>query len=242
MTSSPERPEPTVVVARLAAKEFPDAHVVLVSGSVIAGRGTATSDLDVVVVQETDDVPYRRSLTFEGWPVEVFVHSRGTMEEFFAKDVREGRPSMLRIWSEGVLVVDFYGQGAELQQVAREMFDRGYPAPAQRTLDKLRYQVTDLLEDLEGDPSGEESLFIAPTLGMALCHLRLLTAGRWVGRGKWLLREARSFDQVWTDRLVAAIRSHERGDADPLIRLTDETLTKLGGRLFDGFHDSWDDG
>jgi hypothetical protein len=88
-------------------------------------------------------------------------------------------------------------------------------APRPEELRKLRYQFTDLPADLEGDASGPESFFVAPTLAFALCHLKLLpsrldllaTFGsrsssptrRWTSMGTGPLRMCRS-ERLMTTR------------------------------------------
>jgi Nucleotidyltransferase domain len=162
------------VATTFVEHSFPAARAAVLAGSVVAGRATQTSDLDIVVVTDDDKAPWRGSDLVSGWPVEYFVHTQMTMSAFLEKDVRLRRPAMLRMWSEGVLLLDLDGTGSTIRRRARELFARGYLAPRPEELRKLRYQVTDLLADLEGDAAGPESFFIAPTLAFALCHLKLL--------------------------------------------------------------------
>ena len=192
------RPQPVDAARQMATDHFPSATVVLLAGSVVAGRETTTSDLDVVIILDSLEDPYRRSLLFLGWPVEAFVHSEETLGRTFDMDVQNRNPAMLRMWSEGVLVADLDGTGERIKSLAASKLASGCPPPSKAAVDKLRYEATSLLEDLEGDPTGAESLFVAPTLCIALCHLRLLVARAWIGTGKWRLREAQHLDAEWT--------------------------------------------
>jgi hypothetical protein len=234
------RSDPIEAAASLLQQRFPGAQAAVLAGSVVAGTPTSTSDLDVVVViPDEDDVPWRESFTHAGWPVELFVHSERTLRDFFDRDVRQRRPSMIRMWLQGRLLADADGIGSTLKSDARRLFDAGYGGADDKELRKLRYLATDLLKDLEGEPLGPESAFVAPTLAVALCHLRLLDAGRWVGTGKWMFREANLLDPEWTAALVDALRMQATGDAVPLIQVAVTTLADVGGELFDGYTERW---
>lgn len=60
---------------RLVTERFPDARAAWLGGSVARGQATLTSDLDVTVLLGRPPAPYRESLTYAGWPVEIFAHT-----------------------------------------------------------------------------------------------------------------------------------------------------------------------
>ena len=64
----------------------------------------------------------------------------------------------------------------------------------------------------------------------ATAELALLVAGRWLGGGKWLLRELRAADPRLADELIGA-----RDDPVRLASLADEVLARAGGRLWAGY-------
>jgi hypothetical protein len=118
------------------------------------------------------------------------------------------------------------------------MIDAGPPPRDDDALAFLRYHVTELLDDLRGDPNGDESRLIADALVRAAADLHLAMAGAWSGGGKWLLRELREAAPAFADELVAALRAHEWSDARPLITLVDRVLEASGGPLFEGYRAS----
>ena len=74
---------------------FPHAQAVFWAGSIVRGEGTPSSDLDLVVLSDApQDAPRRESLVFEGWPVEVFVHTWDSLLMFFEHDFQRRRPSL----------------------------------------------------------------------------------------------------------------------------------------------------
>jgi hypothetical protein len=142
---------------------------------------------------------------------------------------------MLRIWAHGTIVQDNEGLGTSLQAEAAQTLRAGYGSASRKELDRIRHQTTDLLDDLIGSGTADESVFTAAHLGIALSHLRLLVAGAWLGRGKWMYREVSNLDPEWSDALTHALRKQAQGDAGPLVDLAEATLAQSGGRLFDGY-------
>jgi hypothetical protein len=235
------RRAPDAVALDAVLARYPDALVIVLAGSVVGGIPTSTSDLDVVVLLEADGLPRRESFTAEDWPIELFAHSPTTMRAFFEKDVLLRRPSMIRIWASGRVLHDTDGLGVAVQQEAQRLLEARYGGPSPAEVRKLRYLVTDLLDDLIGDPTGDESVFVAPTLAIALCHLKLLSTGAWTGTAKWMYREAHAQDPEWAEALVRSLREHAKGSPTNMIAFAERTLVSLGGRLFDGYSEPWEE-
>src|SRR5947209_12715597 len=119
------RSDPVDAARRFVEQHFPEATAALVGGSVIRGEGTSTSDLDIVVIGDNGDAPFRASYVYEGWPVEVFVHTEESLPQWIAKDGERRRPSMAMMVAEGVPV---RGEGAlveRMKAIARALLDRG---------------------------------------------------------------------------------------------------------------------
>lgn len=234
-----DRPDPAEAAARIADDRYPHADLVILAGSVTAGRATPTSDLDLVVVSTNDeDAPFRESFVALGWPVEAFVHTPDSLQGFIRMDVAERERSMPRMVATGWVIRDRADLAARLRDEAQAMIDTGPPPRDDEALASLRYRVTDLLDDLRGDPDGDESRFIVDDLVRSVSELFFAMAGAWQGGGKWLLRELREADPGFADDLVAARRAHERGDAGPLIALVERVLGASGGPLFEGYRAS----
>jgi len=101
---------------RLVGERFPAATAAFLGGSVVRGGATATSDLDITVLRAEGE-PYRESITYEGWPVELFVHTEESVRHYVAKDRAQRRPTMARLVSEGRLLLDRDGSGSRLAAV-----------------------------------------------------------------------------------------------------------------------------
>jgi hypothetical protein len=222
--------DPVADAQALVEERFPAARAAFLGGGVLSPRRTSASDLDIVVVIDGPPAPFRESLRWRGWPVELFVHRLGTTAAWFAKDVARRRPTLPRMCADGVILVDADGTGAAIRAQAQGVLEAGPPPVTQAELDAHRYGLTDLLDDLTGSTDAGETIIISWTLVTSVAQLALLTAGAWLGGGKWLLRDLRQVDLALADELLAA-----RENPAELARIADQVLDRAGGRLWAGY-------
>jgi hypothetical protein len=223
---------------RLVEERFPEARAAFLGGSVVLGGATATSDLDITVLQ-VEGVPYRESLQYDGWPVELFVHTVGSVRHYVTKDRERRRPTMARLVSAGVVLLDRDGSGAAVAAECAHAVAAG-PAPlADGERDALRYALTDLLDDLGGGGDPHLLTAVAVQTWQSAAELRLALGQRWSGTGKWLVRELAAYDAesgtAYAERLDAGLRAAMNGDPGPLTAVADEVLAGSGGRLWSGY-------
>jgi predicted nucleotidyltransferase len=241
MTDIPDaqRPAPVEAARRFVDAHFPECYVAFVASSVLRGEGTATSDLDVVIITGREDAPSRQSFVWEGWPVEAFVHTETSYLDFFARASGRYEPSLELMCAEGVVLRDRDGLAARIKEMARRELEAGPEPLTRRGMDRLRYAITGLIDDLVGSERPDESFFIAHSLAEECVKLALLRNGRWLGKGKWVLRALRRFDPTMATRLSAALGLFcSMGSKDDLIAFADDVLEPVGGRLFEGYYDS----
>ncbi len=96
--------DPVRDAAALVGERYPAAVAAFLGGGVLSARRTATSDLDIVVVLSGPPAPFRESLRWRGWPVELFVHDAASLEHFFGKDAARRRPTLARMCTSGVVL------------------------------------------------------------------------------------------------------------------------------------------
>ena len=238
-TSYESRPDPIESARRVVEAHFPECYVAFLSSSVLRGEGTATSDLDVVIITGREDAPFRQSFMWEGWPVETFVHTETSYLDFFAKVRGRYEPTLEMMCAEGVVLRDRDGLADRIKETARRELEAGPEPLTQRAIDRMRYTITDLMDDLIGSERPEESFFIAGRLAEECVSLVLLRNRRWLGKGKWVLRALRRFDPVMAERLGNAVALFcSTGSKDDLLTFAKEALEPVGGRLFEGYYDS----
>jgi|HubBroStandDraft_6_1064221.scaffolds.fasta_scaffold543023_2 hypothetical protein len=222
--------DPIADAGALVAERFPGALAAFLGGGVLSARRTATSDLDVVVVIGGPPAPFRESLRWRGWPVELFVHDQASIGYYFALDAAHRKPTLARMVADGAPVAGRENVQAAITDLARSVLAAGPPEPTTAELDWRRYGLTDLLDDLAGSTDPGETAVICWTVWRQTAELALLLAGCWLGGGKWLLRELRAADPELAAELVAA-----SGDRARLTTVADLVLGRAGGRLWAGY-------
>jgi hypothetical protein len=224
--------EPLVAARTIVGELFPAARWAVLAGSVLTAARTPGSDLDIVVCQPPDEagLPYRRSLRSGGWPVELFVHDQASLEHYPALDLAGRRPSLHRMLATGRALYGHDGEPARTQARCASVLADGPPPMETTGLDRRRYELTDLLDDLthSGDPA--ETVTIAATLWTRAAELALHADRHWLDGGKWLLRELRDLDAEFADRWIAA-----HGDPTQTAVFARDILDRVGGPLFDGY-------
>lgn len=229
--------EPFALALKLAESKYANAELVLLSGSCARGEATSSSDLDLVVLTQADpEAPYRSSYYFQDWPVEAFVHTEASLRDFFAQDIQRRRPSLPQMCAEGQILIDT-GCAQAIQEEAQALLAAG-PAPLSEAESRaLRYQLTDLLMDLEARPTERElRFFISAQLIPRAVDALMAHWGRWSGAGKWSWRVLQEQAPERAETLKRALEALEEGELEPLISWGDAVVSEIGGRLFDGYH------
>nr|WP_221379318.1 nucleotidyltransferase domain-containing protein [Actinoplanes polyasparticus] len=215
--------DPLTDARDLVLDRFPEATWALLTGSVLGPARTPGSDLDIMVLR--DEAPhFRESLRFRGWPVELFVNTPATLAAFLADDLAARKPSTHRMLATGVPLL---GDPSEVTGQCAQILAAGPPGLTMAERDRLRYGLTDLLDDHHHATDPGERVVIAAALWTETARAALAFAGWWLSSGKWLLRELRQQDPVLAARWLAA-----RDDPAELAR---EVLERAGGPLFDGY-------
>ncbi|WP_157573672.1 nucleotidyltransferase domain-containing protein [Nocardia jejuensis] len=227
------------VARQLVRRDFPQARAAWLGGSVALGIATVTSDLDITVLLAGSPAPYRASMRYGGWPVELFVQTENSLEHFRAAERAERRPSTLRLIGHSCVLLDADGSGAHFRESYAKQLASGPDPLTDNELRSARYRITDLLDDLIGSEDPAERLMIATTVWHAAADLLLIGNRLWTGSGKWLHRELAAFDRTagtaYAETLANAVASVVSGADEPMVDVVTEVLDLFGGRLFDGY-------
>lgn len=223
----------------LVAERFPGARAAWLAGSVVSGTATSTSDLDITVLLPGPPAPFRESLVYDGWPVELFVHSRESVAHWLAKDLERRRPTLARLISSGVVLVDADGVGTALAEECAAVLFAGPGPLSESDRDSMRYALTDLLDDLADATDPAVTAAVAFATWESAARLLLAAGGRWWGTGKWLVHELREYDAAretsYVLRLHAGLAAAVERDAVLLEVVAEEILDAAGGRLWAGY-------
>ncbi len=229
--STPQDSARSYVVAH-----HPTALAAILGGGATSARRTSTSDLDIVVFVSDPPPPFRVTDEHDGWPVELFAHTRETFVSFVDREVALRGSPLLHMCAEGTLLFDHSGIGEWARTTSRERFAEGPPPLSPTELEDARYRVTDLLDDLAGATDPDERLLIANRLLTTVAELVLSVRGSWLGTGKWLLRRLREVDPVACASLLSTYRALVASDApEAFHRAVSDVLDSVGGRLLVGY-------
>lgn len=219
---------------RFVAARFPKASVAVIGGSTSRGERTRTSDIDLLVIGDDllSEGETGAALTeeFDGEIFEVFAYTPQGFDEWAQRGVAQHRPVIVHMLVEGTPVRGG-GELATLRDAWSERLDRG-PSLDTHELDFRRYVITDVLDDLRDATDPLERRVIAATLFERTAELMLLTAGRWIGTGKYLPRRLRELPAARVDALVGPYLS---GNVEDLADAVEQELAAAGGTLQAGF-------
>jgi hypothetical protein len=206
----------------------------VLAGSTALGTATATSDLDIVVVLDGPPAPYRETIRVSGTPVELFVHTSESLAYWFDRERSEGRCTLAHMLSTGVALA---GRDVDsIQSAATRWVEAGPERWTQDQLEHRRYALTDALDDLVGAVDPDERDAVAGQALVMAAEMVLSVRGRWLGRGKWLVRFLRDVDQEIATSLMTGHRvAVATGSADAFVAACEVVLAEAGGRLTEGF-------
>jgi hypothetical protein len=216
------------------ARRFAGCAFAFAAGSIMRGEGKSTSDVDLVVVFDRLDVAWRESFMDDHLPFEAFVHDPETLSWFFENDMALGYPIIIHMVASGHILGGDVEQAKACQMHARKLLDEGAPALSAAKLDALRYQITDTLDDLRDERGIEDMRAITAQLYQPLADLMLLTRGRWSGKGKWIPRLLKAFDEELFGGFDRSFALAMAGDVKRLIEFADAELARTGGPYFHG--------
>jgi hypothetical protein len=221
----------------IQSSRYKDALVMFAAGSIVRGEGTPFSDLDLVVVYAKLPCAHRESFRFGGCPVEAFVHDPETLEYFYTEvDRPSGVPALATMVVEGIEIPGPTDMSRQMKRTAVAAIEAGPPPLDIQTERRMRYFLSDLLDDLRTPRCGEELVGTGARLYEQLADYYLRRQGLWSAKGKTIPRRLRQVDPAlnasYTDSFAALFT---RGDTKPVIRLAEELLRESGGILFEGY-------
>ena len=217
-------------------QRYPDAAVMFAAGSLVRAEGTSTSDLDLVVVFNRLPNAYRESFRFDGLPVEAFVHDPETLNYFFFEmDRLAGIPALPQMVIEGIEIPEPNSLSRSLKGLATDLLSNGPPQLSVNDERKLRYGITDLVDDLREPRSHEELVAIGSELYEVLADYYLRVNGLWSGRGKSIPRALERMNLAVRVKFCGSFEDlFQRQDSRSVIALVEDWLRPHGGLLFEG--------
>jgi hypothetical protein len=122
-----------------------DVRGILVSGTIIRGNPSPSSDLDIYVIREK---PRRQRLQrrFNGVPSEIFINPKKKVYDYFQEERRSARPCTAHMLHSGFTILTLDDSLEELQRQAVQELQHS-PDPSNQLLTFARYMAATQYED-----------------------------------------------------------------------------------------------
>jgi len=224
------------ITKQILESRYRDARVIFLAGSIIRGEGTPYSDLDLVVILDKLPNAYRESFYFQGYPVEAFVHDPETLNYFFFESDRPtGIPSLAQMVLEGIEVPEPGELSQSLKRLAASLIESRPPKLSDEDIRKLRYNITNLVDDIRHPRSREEMIATGTELYGAVADYYFRVNELWSAKAKSIPRILKNADPDLYSRFCAAFDElFVGGRSEKVIALAEELLKPHGGFLFEG--------
>jgi predicted nucleotidyltransferase len=223
------RVEAVAAARSFVAERHPTAVQAILGGSAVNDSRTSTSDLDILVItDEPNDAV--ETVEFEGWIVEAFVYGPPQFDSWVRRVRDERRPTLIRIAADGTGLLDSEGASG-LQEAMRAMLHEGPAALTEAERASRRYDLSAELDDLRDARSVAEEFVLASSVFTKAAELALLHHRRWIGTGKWLMRELNAAVDVPPAARLAEWASDATRSTDELIAVSEGVLGEAGGYL-----------
>ncbi len=227
------------VVAQLHAEFGPQLLGVLVTGSLIHGTPSPSSDLDMHVLIDRPQ-RQRRNQLVAGLEVEMFINPPWQVERYF-DSVRGVDQHM---YSFGRSVYDPHGAVARMQALARRLWDAG-PAPLDPALIWRKcYAPADWLRDLDdiGASDAATATLLTCTIIDDLLATHYQLSGRWQAKLKRRLADLAQWDAAAAALVRTALQPADHAERKTaLLALAAHILAPIGGLMPLEWHTAWED-
>jgi predicted nucleotidyltransferase len=225
------------IIVRLIDEKYSNAAAVFWAGSVPTGNFTNYSDLDIVIVFDQIPNAYRETFLYEGWKVDAFIHDLGTLHYFFEEiDRKSGKPALPTMIVDGILMTPSSPLSEKIKQLASKAIKKGPPKWTQSDIDKARFFITDLLDDIRGTSKRSDQIASSAKLYDLLGEFYFRAQNKWQASGKILLRYLKKQNYDLAERYRDAFDDiFKYGHTAELESLVKEILKPYGGLLWEGY-------
>jgi hypothetical protein len=231
------RHDPLATIQKLIKERYIQAKAVFWAGSVAANQGTTLSDLDLVIIYESLPNAYREAFVFDTWPIDAFIHDLDTLSYFCEQaEARDGKPTLINMIVAGHEILEPNTFSIKAKMIAKRALDIGPEQWSKDKIDKERFLITDILDDIKSAKNPAEQIISAVHLFEPLLQFYFRAARKWTASGKSLIRlfsaEHPELSEQW---ITAFKRLVKTGDSKALETIVAKILEPYGGFLWDGF-------
>lgn len=237
LKDSSSRNDPLPTIQKLIKECYVGAKAVFWAGSVSEDRGTGASDLDLVIVFESLSHSYREAFVYEDWPIDSFIHDLDTLLYFCGMlEARDGKSVLINMILQGQEILEQNSVSIEAKSIAAEAFAKGPDSWTKDQINKERFLITDILDDIKSPKNKAEQMTSAVHLFEPLLQFYFRAQKKWTASGKSLIRllkqENPELAEKWTTAFESLVKT---GNATDVENVVIKILEPYGGYLWDGF-------
>ncbi len=231
------RNDPLPTIQKLIKERYPDAKSIFWAGSVAANQGTDSSDLDLVIVFESLPNAYREFFIYDGWPIDAFIHDLSTLRYFFEESrTGNGISGLSYMILNGREVTSPSAFSENVKTLAHEVLNAGPGTWDQEQIDKERFLITDVLDDIKYPAGRDEQIASAAWLLEALGQFYFRSQNKWCASGKSIIRYLKSDNPDLALEFTQAFEGlFQTGHSAALELLVKKILEPYGGLFWNGF-------
>lgn len=231
------RNDPLPTIQKLIKERYMQAKAIFWAGSVSEGRGTSASDLDLVIVFEEVANAYREAFIYDGWPIDAFIHDLDTLRYFFEESrTGNGISGLCYMILNGREVTNPGVFSENVKTLAQEFLNAGPAIWDQEQINKERFLITDVLDDIKYPTGRDEQIASAAWLLEALGQFYFRSQNKWCASGKSIIRYLKSDNPDLALEFMQAFEAlFQTGNSAALELLVKKILDPYGGLFWNGF-------
>jgi hypothetical protein len=231
------RKPPLQTIQKLIQERYSQAKAVFWGGSVAKDFGTTASDLDLVIVYEHLPAMYREAFIYDGWPIDAFVHDSETLHYVFEESrTGSGISGSIYMVVHGREVTALTNFSENIKKLALHYLSLGPTPWDENHINKERFFITDVLQDIICPASRNEQIASAAWLYAALSQFYFRANNKWCASGKSIVRYLEQDNSELAQKFIHSFDDvFKTGSSARLETLVKEILEPFGGLLWDGF-------
>lgn len=225
------------IILKLRNERYPDAKAIFWAGSMLSNQATPSSDIDLVIVFERLEHAYREAFIYEDTPIDAFIHDPNTLNYFFENiEAKDGHPALIQMILKSREVLGVNDFSISIKELAQKALEAGPRLLSKEEIDRERFLITDILDDIKHPRNKEEQMVSAIHLFEPLIQFYFRSQGKWAASGKSLIRLFKDENPILAAKYTLAFNKlFKVGEVEDLESVVKEILEPSGGPLWDGF-------
>lgn len=219
---------------KLVDEKFPHCLGALLTGSTVDGTSNYYSDIDVVIITDTNDYITTDNIFYDNKYFQVTIHPVQKLNELLWVDYISLQGIHISMFSKGIILKDTNDFLTKLINKCNEIYNNPIRTVPILELQALKQTVLRGLSDLKGINQIDRAYFSIHETIHHLCHLMLKLNRQWCTRGKYLSRELEKFNPKFYFELNKTLHEvYKIKKLEPIINFISNSLNGFTDELND---------